>query len=118
MGRHDKTTEKGFRLVGAVNCEKVNIWGNWSKIRIILVRFLYADTFMLSASDNKSSLPCMEAELLHKGNLCPAFRQMRGGQRVLLCLPFLSCPQFKIIPSGKGEVIPSENHCQKLYSIA
>jgi len=57
--------------------------------RAILIKFAYADSSQCqlaksgSKSHSLSSRTVQEDGYLHKGNLCPAFRQVRGGQRIL-----------------------------------
>lgn len=93
MWRTGKTKEREVGLLGAVNCGKVNIWGKIMEDEGYFSKMCYADPSQcqLSVSGDKGcfSLPDTGGDggntftKRNLGNLCPAFRRTRGGQRVL-----------------------------------
>lgn len=77
-GRNAKTKEKGFGLLGAVNCGRVNVWGKIMELRVILVRFLSPVVFFLLAQEKGRGTHSFTAE---KCRSC--FLAKEGGQRAL-----------------------------------
>ena len=82
-------TERGLGLRGTINCGEVTRKYRRQLMEdkdyyseVCLCKLILVLTFV-SSDKSFSSLPGTEENTFTKGNVCPVFRQIRGGQRTL-----------------------------------